>query len=101
MSIHRAKNCLTSISVFVLGWPQVSERLNASLFRGVGNMRSSKKSALFRFAFLAIFAITLLLSSGSANAQLSAGSVTGIFRVSCGTVVACATVQLLQGASAV
>jgi len=57
-------------------------------------MRSSKKWALFRFAFLAIFAITLLLSSGSANAQLSAGSVTGIVRDASGSVVASASVTL-------
>jgi Carboxypeptidase regulatory-like domain len=57
-------------------------------------MRSSKKWALFRFAFLALFAITLVLSPGSANAQLSAGSVTGIVRDASGSVVASASVTL-------
>jgi hypothetical protein len=57
-------------------------------------MRSSKKWALFRFAFLALVAITLLLSPGSTNAQLSAGSVTGIVRDATGSVVADASVTL-------
>ena len=57
-------------------------------------MRSSKKWALFQFAFLALFAIAFLLSPSSANAQLSAGSVTGIVRDSSGSVVADASVTL-------
>ncbi len=57
-------------------------------------MRSSKKWALFQFAFLASFAIALLLSPGSTNAQLSAGSVTGIVRDASGSVVADASVML-------
>jgi hypothetical protein len=57
-------------------------------------MRTSKKWALFQFGLLALFAITLLLSSGSANAQLSAGSVTGIVRDATGSVVADASVML-------
>src|SRR6266404_5000531 len=57
-------------------------------------MRSSNKWALFRFAFLALFAITLLLSPGSTNAQLSAGSVTGIVRDASGSAVADASVTL-------
>ncbi len=57
-------------------------------------MRSSKKWALFQFAFLALFAIALLLSPGSTNAQLSAGSVTGIVRDASGSVVADASVTL-------
>jgi hypothetical protein len=57
-------------------------------------MRSSKKWALFQFAFLVLFAIAFLLSPSSANAQLSAGSVTGIVRDSSGSVVADASVTL-------
>jgi len=57
-------------------------------------MRLSKKWTLFRLAFPALFAITLLLSPGSANAQLSAGSVTGIVRDASGSVVANASVTL-------
>src|SRR5438445_1488595 len=48
----------------------------------------------FRFAFLAILTMTLLLASGSAKAQLSAGSVTGIVRDPTGSVVAKASVTL-------
>jgi hypothetical protein len=57
-------------------------------------MRSSNKWSWFRFTFLAILIITPLLSSGSAKAQLSAGSVTGIVRDPTGSVVANATVTL-------
>jgi len=57
-------------------------------------MRLSKKWSLFRFAFLALSIITLLLSSGSAKAQLSAGSVTGVVRDPTGSVVAHASVVL-------
>src|SRR5882724_8579480 len=57
-------------------------------------MCSSNKWALFRFGFLALFIVTLLLSPGSANAQLSAGSVTGIVRDATGSVVADASVTL-------
>src|SRR5260370_34292250 len=42
-----------------------------------GYMLSSNKWAL-RFGFLAFFMATLLLSPDSGNAQLSAGSVTGV-----------------------
>src|SRR5256885_3871895 len=48
----------------------------------------------FRFAFLATLTMTLLLASGSAKAQLSAGSVTGIVRDPTGSVVAKASVTL-------
>jgi carboxypeptidase family protein len=57
-------------------------------------MRSSKKWALFQFAFLALFAIAFLQSPSSVNAQLSAGSVTGIVRDASGSVVADASVTL-------
>jgi len=57
-------------------------------------MRPSNHWSLFRFAFLAILTMTLLLASGSAKAQLSAGSVTGIVRDPTGSVVAKASVTL-------
>jgi hypothetical protein len=57
-------------------------------------MRSSKKWAFLRFCFLAFFILTLLLSPGSAHAQLSAASVTGIVRDASGSVVANASVTL-------
>src|SRR5712664_3747856 len=57
-------------------------------------MHLSKKWASFEFAFLALFVITFFLSPGSANAQLSAGSVTGTVRDASGSVVADASVML-------
>src|SRR6266850_1868333 len=57
-------------------------------------MRSSKKWAPFHFAFVALLALTLLLSPRSTNAQLSAGSVTGIVRDATGSVIADASVTL-------
>src|ERR1700704_3079844 len=57
-------------------------------------MRSSNQWSLFQLALLATLIITPLLSSGSAKAQLSAGSVTGIVRDPTGSVVANATVTL-------
>jgi hypothetical protein len=56
-------------------------------------MYSSKKWASFGFSFLALI-ITFLLSPGSANAQLSAGSVNGIVRDASGSAVADASVTL-------
>src|SRR6266851_4495981 len=58
-----------------------------------GYMRSSNKWAL-RFGFLAFFIATLLLSPDSANAQLSAGSVTGTVRDASGSAVVDASVTL-------
>jgi hypothetical protein len=57
-------------------------------------MHSSKKWVSFEFAFLAILIITFLLLPGSANAQLSAGSVTGTVRDASGSAVADASVTL-------
>jgi hypothetical protein len=57
-------------------------------------MRSSNQWSLFQLALLATLIITLLLSPGSAKAQLSAGSVTGIVRDASGSVVANASVTL-------
>src|SRR5713226_426217 len=57
-------------------------------------MHSSKKWASFEFAFLALLIITILLSPGSANAQLSAGSVTGTVRDASGSAVVDASVTL-------
>jgi len=57
-------------------------------------MHSSKKWASFEFAFLALLIITILFSPGSANAQLSAGSVTGTVRDASGSAVADASVTL-------
>jgi len=56
-------------------------------------MHSSKKWASYGFSFLTLI-ITFLLSPGSANAQLSAGSVTGIVRDASGSAVADASVTL-------
>jgi len=56
-------------------------------------MHWSKKWASYGFSFLALI-ITFLLSPGSANAQLSAGSVTGIVRDASGSAVADASVTL-------
>src|SRR6266480_694829 len=56
-------------------------------------MHSSKKWASFEFAFLALL-ITISLLPGSANAQLSAGSVTGTVRDASGSAVADASVTL-------
>src|SRR4030088_2014144 len=57
-------------------------------------MCSSNKWAFPRFCFLALFILTLLLSPGSAKAQLSAGSVTGIVRDASGSAIADASVTL-------
>src|SRR5216684_5636389 len=57
-------------------------------------MHLSKKWASFEFAFLALFVITFFLSPGSANAQLSAGSVTGTVRDASGSAVVDASVTL-------
>jgi hypothetical protein len=57
-------------------------------------MHSSKKWASFELAFLALSIVTILLSPGSANAQLSAGSVTGTVRDASGSAVANAAVTL-------
>jgi len=57
-------------------------------------MHLSKKWASFEFAFLALPIITILLSPGSANAQLSAGSVAGTVRDASGSAVAGASVTL-------
>ena len=56
-------------------------------------MHSSKKWASCGFSFLALI-ITVLLSSDSAKAQLSAGSVTGIVRDASGSAIADASVTL-------
>ena len=57
-------------------------------------MHLSKKWASFEFAFLALFVITFFLSPGPANAQLSAGSVTGTVRDASGSAVVNASVTL-------
>jgi len=56
-------------------------------------MYSSKKWASYGFSFLALI-ITVLLSSDSAKAQLSAGSVTGIVRDASGSAIGDASVTL-------
>src|SRR5258708_2593999 len=57
-------------------------------------MHLSKKWASFEFVFLALLIVTILFSPGSANAQLSAGSVTGTVRDASGSAVADASVIL-------